>query len=159
MSRVSAVRALVLGALVLGPVVSCKLSTEPLADQTLCTHTSPENGGCARLLGVVLDSTGHPIEFTQLTLRVDSSRANPQAYGASVVVTTTDGQFGLELRRFNPITPVPSPDTITTRVIFGVPDPSSLSRIIIDSTTALLHIQPPGSPAVVDTITVRSTAR
>jgi hypothetical protein len=159
MPRVTTARALVLGTLILGPIVGCNLSTEPLPDPSLCTHSSPENGGCARLLGVVLDSTGRPIEFTQLTLRVDSSRADPQAYGSTIVTTSTDGQFGLEMRRFAPLASAPTPDTITTRLIYGVPDPSSLNRLIIDSTTVLLHIQPPGSPAVIDTVTVRSTAR
>src|SRR4051812_49995952 len=125
MPRVSLARATVLGALIIGPYVGCKLSTEPLTDSSLCAHTTPENGGCARLLGVVLDSTGHPIEFSQLTLRVDSARADPQAYGATLVQTSSDGQFGVEMRRFAPLTPQPTPDTITTHLIYGVPDPSS----------------------------------
>lgn len=159
MPRPTLHRAAILSVLTLGPVAACKLTTSPLPDLTLCQQTSElANSGCARLRGIVLDPGGRPMELVQLTLRVDSTRSGGP-YGAGVVTTGADGNFGLQLTRFSALTGHPSPDTVTARLVYAVPDSVSLRTYTLDSLNVLLHFVPPGQRAVVDTVTVRLQAR
>ena len=140
-----------------GAVAACNLSPEPLPDLSRCREIGEiGNTGCARLRGIVTDPDGRPYPGVQLHLRPPTGRGS---YQTATATSDAVGVFGVQLTRLSVPAQTTNPDTLTTYLVYVVPDTANLREAFTDSTRVTLQLFPPGERPTIATMTLRLPRR